>query len=550
MSTVTSTTTSTSTYTTSQSAVGIDTSALIEEAVAAKEAPADRIEVKIEENETTIAAYQDLQSLLQDLQTASQSLRNAAGSEGQADNVFNDRAAYIEGSAADAIGATIEQGAADGSYEIEVQQIAKAHKVGSTSVSDPDADLGMDGTFTLGLEDGGTASISVTSDMSINDIASAINAESETTNVTATVLKVTDGDYMLVLSGTETGKSITATADSGDDVLSAMGIATAGVFDAELQAPQDAILVFDGVTITRSSNSIDDLIDGMTLELYEAAPGETISIDVETDLSAVEDAITAFVDAYNALREFVLTNQETSSDGGASEDATLFGDQLLRSASNSVQDAMSYSVDGLSLRDIGITMNSSNILEVDTSTLEDALLTDLDTVMSLFQYQFDSSSSDLQVLRSGSAATDQSFTLDVTVAADGTLISASIDGDTSLFTVSGNTISGVDGTIYEGLKMVYTGETGSMDVTITSGIADQLWNAADILADSSDGLLASSIESLQETNEDLEEDMDFYLESAERYREFLTDKYASMEAAALEAESTLNYLLELLNTED
>lgn len=550
MTTISSTSTTASTYTTSQSAIGIDTSALIEAAVAVKQQPADRIDTQIESIETRITAYQELQSLLLDLQDASLALRDAAGSDGKDASAYLDRTAYIEGDAAESLGATIEQGADEGIYDVEIQQIAKAHKVGSDTFTDPDAAAGLAGSFTLGLVGGDSTSIEVTADQSLRDVAATINDAAADTGVSATILKVSDSEYMLVLSATETGKDIAASIGTGDDVLDELGIASAGSFNTQLQAAQDAVLVFDGVTITRDSNAIDDLIDGMTLQLYSAAPGETVSIEVGADLSSISDAVTAFVDAYNALRDFVLVNQATSSDGGAADDAVLFGDQILRSASSSVQAALAAVVDGLSLREIGITLNSDNELEIDSSVLEEALLTDPDAVRALFAYDVESSSSDLQVLRSGTKGEDLAFTLDVTMNADGTVASASVNGDTAAFTVTGNTISGAEGSAYEGLKFVYTGSSDAIDVAITSGVADKLWVVAESIAGEDDGQLATTIKGLQEQTEDLEERQDFYLEAAERYRDYLTDKYARMEAAATQAQGTLDYLLQLLSSED
>lgn len=136
----------------------------------------------------------------------------------------------------------MEAGATPGIYEVEVQQIAKVQKVGSDTVADAGADLGYNGTLSLGLDGGEAATIVITSDMSLNDIADAINAQGDTSNVGASVLQVSEGEYMLVLSGTETGHGITAASVSGDDVLAGLGIASGGGFINELQAAQDAIL--------------------------------------------------------------------------------------------------------------------------------------------------------------------------------------------------------------------------------------------------------------------------------------------------------------------
>ena len=66
-----------------------------------------------------------------------------------------------------------------------------------------------------------------------------------------------------------------------------------GTIKNELVAVQDAIIEVDGVTITRSSNTIDDAIEGVTLNLYSASPDKAVSMEVSTDLSSIKSAISS-----------------------------------------------------------------------------------------------------------------------------------------------------------------------------------------------------------------------------------------------------------------
>ena len=142
--------------------------------------------------------------------------------------------------------------------------------------------------------------------MTLDEVAEAINAETDESGVKASVLKVSATSYMLILSSAETGETITASSVSGDDVLVGLGLLDdEGAFADELQAAQQAIFSIDGVEVTRSSNDVDDVLDGVTLHLYQETPDDTsITVEVGTDLSTVKEAISALVDAYNAYREF------------------------------------------------------------------------------------------------------------------------------------------------------------------------------------------------------------------------------------------------------
>lgn len=530
------------TYTYSASSSDIDSDTLIEAAVNARMQAAYTLADKVEENETLIESYTELQTLLSDLQDSVDALRNSQASSDQDTNVFESRTAYLTvadgNDAGNYLDVTVDAGTETSTYDLEIQQIATAHKVSGSSIEDSSAALGYDGVFTLGLESGDSAEITITSDMSLEEIRDAINAQADTSNVKASIVKVSDSENVLVLTAQDTGQEIVTSSTSGDDILNSLGITdSAGDFTNVLTEVQDAIVVVDGLTITRDSNEIDDVIDGVTFHLYAANPDTNISIEVSEDVSEIKTAIVDFIDAYNAYREFVIANQEVGTDGAAADDAVLFGDSYLRSSSLDISSIISDSHGGISLRDLGIDLDSSNSLIYDEDELNDYLLSNLDDIMDLFAAQLTTSSSDLGVLYYPDSLGDTDFTIDLTVDADGTLTAASVDGDSSLFTVSGSTIKGAEGSIYEGMTLVYTGDTSqSIDISYSNGIAQQFYSMLDGYADASDGSLATQIADLQEQNEDYEEDIDAITERAEIYRATLEAKYAAMETAYLEAE--------------
>lgn len=364
VSSTTSTTTTASSYTYSSS-TDIDWSALVEVAVAAKTAPADAIDVKIAANEVKIAAYEEMQSLLQAITSAADAMRGTTNSIVTKDDVFSLREAYLTSSsssvtASSAVVVTAENGAQTGTYDLQILQLATTQKVASSDFSSRSSDLELSGTFSIGLEGMESVEITVTEDMSLSEIASAINAESATTGVQASVVKVTESTYRLVLSGTETGKEISLESISGDDIGQALGLTDSdGAFASEIQAAKQAIISLDGIEITRSTNTIDDVLDGISFTIYQTTGSDaTISVEIANDLTSIKDAIVALVDAYNAYREWALTQQAVSSSGGASADATLFGDSTLRSANNAVASALSTMIDSSSMALLGLSYDT------------------------------------------------------------------------------------------------------------------------------------------------------------------------------------------------
>lgn len=540
---------------TTSSGTGIDYATLIDAAVAARTTPADRIDTKITANDAKIAAYTELQTLLQAVNDSIDGLRNRSTATGADSNLFDSRAAYLSGSdASDRIGVAVEDGTETGSYSIVVEQLATRHKVGSAKQSSQESALGLSGSFSIGAEGSTAVSIDVEAGDSLEDIADAINAQKATSGVGASIVKVSDTEYQLILTSTETGQEISVT--DGDGVLNGLGITDGdGAFASELVPAKDAIIVIDGVEITRSSNTIDDAIEGVTLDLYEADADSTITLEVSNDLSSIKSAVVEFVDAYNALREFVVAQQATNTDGTASDSATLFADSLLRQINQNITNVLNGSVAGpdgsLSFADLGISFASDNSLELDEDVLDAALTDNLDEVKALLGLTMTTSSSDLQLLRYEGGQNELSFTLDIAVDADGTITSASVDGDGSLFEVSGSRIIGKDGTAYEGIVLVYSGDASdSIDVSFSQGLADQLYSVIDNAANGTDGDLATEIDSLEDINSDLQTKSDRIRDNAEDYRSRLTAYYARLEQKAEEAAILLEQIKAASGTDD
>ncbi|MBS1165996.1 MAG: flagellar hook protein [Proteobacteria bacterium] len=555
----TSTTTSTSTSATdyaSSDVTSVDWDGLIDELYQAKLATADTYETKITTNESKISAYNDASDLLDTLQTAADSLRAATDSTSSDTDVFLEREAYLTGvggaTATSVLTVSAASGTDTGTYSVTVSQLATAQKVASGTYASSSSDLSLSGSFTIGTESGSSVSIDVTEDMSLSDIASAINDESDTSGVKATVLKVSDSSYELILTTVDTGETISVGDDDG--IFQSLGVIDdSGNFADELQASQKAIFTVDGVTVTRSSNEIDDVVDGLTFYLTGTTDdGESVSVEVAQNLTDIKSAVSTFVDAYNAYREWAMSQQETSSSGGASSDSVLFGDSTIRSINQQIASALAFSLDDVSMSSIGLSFDENNELELDEDTLNDVLNSDPDVIQQLFSYTFESSSSDLGILYRGTSA-PSTFTLDITVDADGNVTGATVDGQSGLFTVTstGHGLKGVDGTAYEGYTFVYTGSTSqSVTVTQASGMAEQLYNITEAAINDDDGSLTTLVSSLEDKNDDYQDQIDTITDRADTYKENLTARYAKIQAKISTAQSTLSYLTALLDSQN
>lgn len=529
----------------------IDWTALIQSAVDAKTAQADTISTTITNNEAKISAYQTLQTDLKTLSSGLASLSTAVVNS-LSTSAFATRAASISStgdvSASSALSMTLKSGAAIGDHTLTISQLATAQKVSGASQSSQTDELGYSGTFSIGLEGGSTSDVTITSTMSLQDIVDTINAQTSTTNVQASIVQVSSTSFQMVLTGTEDAADITYSSTSGDDILNKLGVTdNSGSFTDELQAAQAAEFTLDGIAMTRNTNDISDVLSGVTFSLLQETPdGATLNISIETDTSQIQSTLETFVTNYNAFRDEVIAQQKTATDGTADSSAVLFGDGTMRNIMDALQNALNSTVGGLTMADLGLSFNESNELELDTSTLSDILSTNLSGVTKLLSAQTTTSSSQLSVVNTGTSP--QSFTLDLAVDSDGNLTSASVGGDSSLFTVSGTTIIGASGSIYAGMAFTYSGSTSqSIAVTSTSGIATQLYRLAKDYSSSS-GVLQTQITSLTTRDDELQQKVDDINSAASTLKSQLETQYAKYQAAIESANSTLNYLKALLNS--
>lgn len=534
-------------------ASGLDTDALIEAAVEQKTARADTIDAKVTANEAKIAAYEELQTLVAAVSDAIEGLALPAYSSLGSENSFDSRSASLSSSSGDTVSGLavdVTSEAITGDYEIEVVQLAQAMKVSASSGSSTDA-IGVEGVLSLGVEDEEAVEITVTSTMTLSDLAKAINAQSDTTGVQASLITLDSSTVQLVLSATDTNQTIVVSSVSGDDVAQTIGLTDeTGAFANILREAQPSIITVDGATVTRDTNELTDVIEGISLSLSGISDG-AVTLTVSTDSSEVKTAITDFIDAYNALKQYILDQSAVSSDGGADEDAVLFADSVMRMLNSTLQTLINSGSDAASdditmFSDMGITWTSEGMLELsDETALNDAILSNLDAIESFFETDFTTSDSNLKMLANDTTSSLE-FTLTIVTDETGAITSAAADGDASAFTVSGSRLIGAEGTIYEGLSFTLSPATaGDISVSIQQGFANLLTQTLTQFDDSSTSLIQERIDSLTDLNTDLSDRADKIREDAETYRTKLVTKYANMEAE-LEAARLLQEQIEAI----
>jgi flagellar hook-associated protein 2 len=321
---------------------------------------------------------------LSSLTTALQSLTDFAG-------VFSGK----EGSSSDTSVVALTNAtsaAAAGSHTLVVSQLAQTFSYASGAINTSDT---LSGTLKIGsqgitISDGtGTDSNGnlIPQNNTLTTLAAYINAGDY--GVEANVVSVGNGQSELALVSGSSGAAGAVTLDGSQLTDSTTGSTTAGTVSfSQQQQGQDAQFSLDGLpTMTSSTNTVTTAIQGVTLQLLNAAPSETVQLEITNNNSQVESAVSSFVSAYNTVIGDLNTQEGNDSSGNPEP---LYGNPLMATLQESLQQAMNFTQSSgaiTSLAQLGITAstNYDGTLTLDTSTLDSVLNSNYQDVTNLFQ---------------------------------------------------------------------------------------------------------------------------------------------------------------------
>ena len=343
---------------------GLDINTIVSQLVAAERAPtAGRIDRSERQTKAQISAIGTLRSALDGLRTALTKLG--------ANDAVQARKASVQAEAG--FSASASPSAATGTYQVEVLALATAHKLSSAAHPATDSVVGT-GTLTLAS---GDTTLAVEIDATNNTLAGirdAINAAAAGQGVTATIVNADDGAH-IVISATGTGatNALTITASGGDGGLAGLNYdpPTATTMTT-LSAAADASLKVDGLLRTSASNTITDMLQGVSLTLTAAAPGTIKELTVASDPSVLRSAAKGFVSAYNAAIGAIAST--TKYDPETKVAAALNGDAMVRGTSRDLRGQLSASVNDL--KALGIRVDLEGKLTMDDATFDAALAAD------------------------------------------------------------------------------------------------------------------------------------------------------------------------------
>ena len=384
---------------------GLDVQGIVQQILFVESAPIRRLETEKGSIESRISAYNSLTSKLTSLQSTIESL-NSAESFG---------ARLAKSSDEDSLTATATSDAAVGTYQIQVSRLALFDNFASdSSFVTSDAAIGT-GSFDLTV---GTTTNTITIDSTSNTLAglkSAINNSGADVNAAI----VNDGSGFRLTITSDTSGSDSAIKISNNTLQLGGGIPLPFTFSRthsiSSTSELDASLTVNGLKVTGSSNTVEDVIEGVTLNLA-GTPSSTITLTVSNDTETVKTKIQEFVDAYNDAYSYI--NDQFSYNAAAETAGILAGDGTLRRIQSSLAAIVSRSVDGLTgslnnFSSAGIELQNDGTLEVNSSKLDTNLSDNFADIQKLFIASGAATNSNVVFLDVGS--TTEAGTYEVTI---------------------------------------------------------------------------------------------------------------------------------------
>jgi flagellar hook-associated protein 2 len=357
---------------------GIDVKALAQSLVDAEKTPKkERIEAKIAQSEAKITGYGAIKFALAELKNAFSKLNDASDfSSIQPSNTQPT-----------AFGITASPSAEAGSYSIEVLQTALAQRTASSVFADRSTTLNGGAAFKLNLSVGGVnrGDIQVTTATPAG-MVSAINGAK--LGVTAQLINTGNGFNVVVTGATGVANNFSLTSDDGTAIGANPKVPVTGVsFGTNLQTATNANFKVNGLTVTRSSNTVSDVIDGVTLDLFANTTGAA-RLDLNRNTAGIKDNIKGLVTAYNDFEETLKILGDRASEvedfGGV-----LAGESLLQSVRNQVRSMITStsSTPGTTIqaaRDVGLSIDRLGKLTLDETKLDTALQNNFGEVSTMF----------------------------------------------------------------------------------------------------------------------------------------------------------------------
>lgn len=430
---------------------GINTSALINQLVDVNKLPeTNRLTKKESLLQTQISDFGLLRSAFSKLESASSLLGNP--------DTFNAKSASVPTTTL--LGITkLDAKASIGEFSLNVDQIAQAQSVTSGSFASQTAPIGK-GTLVIRFGnwsnvlplasppvadaftvDSSKTGATITIDDSNNSLAGLRDAINKSNVGVKASIVGQAGAYKLLVtapSGESNEIEITATEAAGALGLASFNFNNSTKNLTQQQEGKDAVIRVNGLTVTRSTNHVTDVIEGLEFDLFNKSSTETVNIGITADKSIAEKAIRDYVTAYNTF--LADTKKLIGFDSEKNEYGSLRQDPMAKNLVQQVRTQMSAAITGVSggfnsFSALGIRtdLGTDGTLTIDDSATETSFRSTIDKhfdeVRDLFIPKTSSSNAQIALTKYTDKSVPGTYAVNITTQpSKGQLIGAAIAG--------------------------------------------------------------------------------------------------------------------------
>ncbi|TXH61621.1 MAG: flagellar hook protein [Burkholderiaceae bacterium] len=382
---------------------GLDVNSIITQLMAIEKQPLTKLQGAQSKIQTEISEVGKIKSALS-------SFRDAAAKLASTDFWRTTTGTSSNG----AVSIATSSSASPAQYSVDVTSLAKAQTIAAPAVASSTATLGT-GTLTIQRAGGGDPfNITIDGTDTLAAIRDKINAAGA--GVTASILNTGTGARLMMranATGTDNAFTTTVTGTGLDGLTFNAATQTGGATASQPAA--NAAATINNLPVTSQSNTLTDVLDGVTLTLNAETAGP-VTVDVAPDTDALKKALNEFASSYTTLAKTIVT--ATKYDAAAKKGGPLQGDSSIVGLQSQLR-AMVGGSSGAStvfarLSDMGFEMQQDGSLTVNSTKLDKAI----------------ANLPELKAAFSNSSTTD-----------------ATLDGFGKRFRVLASTVLGVDGSL-------------------------------------------------------------------------------------------------------
>jgi len=518
---------------------GFDTQAIVDQLIQIKRQPIVQIQQQQREIDTKRSIFSTLSSRLSSLQSVADDLNNSRTLGAKSASSSNKSTVTASATSFASVG------------EINLSNITLATKSSEafTAASDQSEQFAA-GTFFDFDVNGESFSIDLTAlsgeDQSLEGLRDAINSQAGDA-VSAVVLNTGDADdpYKLVIQSDATGEDNQISNISTDiQVNTSSGVQNFDTIVSDQVLAENATLELNGVSISRSSNTIDDLVEGVTFSLQKAST-EEVTITIGNNNDAVKGRLEEFVEAYNSANAIIQEQNQLDPETGFA--GPLSGDFTLRKIQNSLQQAVIGGVEDAdgnrySLASLGIEVDKSNgNLTFDSSAFDEAIAENPELTFDLLINRGTTTSTDFEFVSGTSDTTEGEFGINITGYDGDGNVEGTFTFNGVTYTGAGNAqiLEGPDGSPAEGLKIrIDSGVTGDLgSLFYSAGIAAKLETTLSNFTNPIGGILTNLDDRLETDYRNLSDEIEAFEERLENERRILTNQFIAAEEAISQLQS-------------